>query len=293
MYIEGEVPQVVSNGNNGGFGSGYGYGNDLIWIILLFALWGNNGWGNNNGGGNRGGNCGCGCGCNNMLYDINQNTNRGFDNLALNSGIDGVQTALTNGFAGVANGFANAEVSRCNAQANLLQTLNNNQFGLLSTLNANNNALNNSITNGFFDMAMANQKCCCQNQLATQDLKATVISENCADREALSNGIRDIISSNTANTRAILDKLCQQEIDAKNDLISTLRSQLSMADLRASQTEQTARILAGQNNEIDALYNRLSNCPVPSTPVYGRVPIFTCNGNNGCGCGCNGGVSIQ
>jgi len=78
--------------------------------------------------------------------------------------------------------------------------------------------------------------------------------------------------------------LCQQEIDAKNDLISTLRSQLSMADLRASQTAQTAQILAGQTAEVDALYNRLSNCPVPSTPVYGRVPIFTCN-NNGCGCG--------
>ena len=287
MYLEGDLPVVQTGGNNNG-GFGYGYGNDLIWIILLFALWGGNGFGNN---GNRGGNCGCGCN-GNMLYDINQNTNRGFDNLALNSGIDGVQTALTNGFAGVANGFANAEVSRCNAQANLLQTLNNNQFGLLSTLNANNNALNGAITNGFFDMAMANQKCCCENRLATQDLKATVISENCADREALSNGIRDIISSNTANTQAILDKLCQQEIDAKNDLISTLRSQLSMADLRASQTAQTAQILAGQNNEIDALYNRLSNCPVPSMPVYGKQPIFTCPTNNGCGCGCNG-VSIQ
>ena len=89
-----------------------------------------------------------------------------------------------------------------------------------------------------------------------------------------------------------MDKLCQQEIDAKNDLISTLRNQLSMADLRASQTAQTAQILAGQNNEIDALYNRLSNCPVPSMPVYGKQPIFTCPTNNGCGCGCNG-VSIQ
>ena len=57
-----------------------------------------------------------------------------------------------------------------------------------------------------------------------------------------------------------------------------------MADLRASQTAQTAQILAGQTAEVDALYNRLSNCPVPSTPVYGRVPIFTCSGN-GYGCG--------
>ncbi len=291
-YIEGEVPTVVSGngyGNNGGF-----FGSDGIWAILLFALiFGNNGWGfGGNNGGRGGSNCGCGCGCNNMMYDINANTNRGFDNLALNSGIDGVQTALTNGFAGVANSFANAEVSRCNAQANLLQTLNNNQFGLLSTLNANNNALNGAITNGFFDVAMANQKCCCENRAGLADLKYTVATEACADRNAISQGIRDVIEANTRSTQAILDKLCQQEIDAKNDTIATLRSQLSMADLRASQVEQTAQILAGQNNEIDALYNRLSNCPVPSTPVYGRVPIFTCNGNN-CGCGCNGGVSIQ
>lgn len=257
-YIEGEVPTVVQGngyGNNGGF-----FGSDGIWAILLFALIFNRGWGGNGGG--YGGGYG-----DNFLYDVNANTNRGFDNLALNSGIDNLQTA-------VSNGFANAEVARCNSTTNLLQAI---------------NGVSNSLSNGFYDMAMANQKCCCENRLATQDLKATVISENCADREALSNGIRDIISSNTANTQAILDKLCQQEIDAKNDLISTLRSQLSMADLRASQTEQTARILQGQNNEIDALYNRLSNCPVPSTPVYGRVPIFTCNGN---GCGCSG-VSIQ
>jgi len=120
--------------------------------------------------------------------------------------------------------------------------------------------------------------------LATADLKYTIATENCADRQAVSDGIRDVIESNTRNTQAILDKLCQQEIDAKNDLIATLRSQLSMADLKASQIAQTAELRAGQNAEVDALYNRLSNCPVPSTPVYGRTPIFTCNGTNGCGC---------
>lgn len=57
-----------------------------------------------------------------------------------------------------------------------------------------------------------------------------------------------------------------------------------MADLKASQIAQTAELRAGQNAEVDALYNRLANCPVPSTPVYGRTPIFTCP-NNGFGCG--------
>ena len=234
MYIEGDVP-VVSNGNNGGF---FGNG-DGIWAVLLFALIFNGGWGGNGFGGG-----------NNMLYDINANTNRGFDNLALNNGINALQTS-------VSNGFADAEVARCNATTSLLQAINGVSSGL--------------------------QNCCCENRLATADLKYTIATENCADRQAVNDGIRDIIESNTRNTQAILDKLCQQEIDAKNDLIATLRSQLSMADLKASQIAQTAELRAGQNAEVDALYNRLSNCPVPTTPVYGRTPIFTCN--NGCGCG--------
>lgn len=231
MYIEGEIPSVTTGyNNNGGF---FGNG-DGIWAILLFAMifgWGNNG---NGFGGGFGGGYGAG------LYDVNANTNRGFDNLAIHNELDEVQSTLTNGFTNIANSFTN--------------------------------------------LATNFQNCCCENKLGIADLKYTVATENCADRQALNEGIRDIIASNTANTQAILDKLCQQEIDAKNDLIATLRSQLSMADLKASQIEQTAQIREGQIAEIDALYNRLSNCPVPSTPVYGRTPIFTCQ-NNGCGCG--------
>lgn len=239
-YVEGEVPTVVQGSGYGNGNSGF-FGGDGIWAILLFALIFNGGWGGNWGGMGAG---------NNMLYDINANTNRGFDILSLSSGIDGIQNAVT-------SGFANAEVSRCNAQTNLLQAINSVSMGL--------------------------QNCCCENKAGLADLKYTVATENCADRQALSEGVRDIIASNTANTQAILDKLCQQEIDAKNDLIATLRSQLSMADLKASQTAQNALITQGFANEVDALYNRLSSCPVPSTPVYGRTPIFTCN--NGCGCG--------
>ena len=101
-------------------------------------------------------------------------------------------------------------------------------------------------------------------------------------------------AANAANTQAILDKLCQLELDgvkaqveAKNDRILELQSQLNMASLRESQTAQNAFIAQGLNNEVDALYNRLANCPVPSTPVYGRTPIFTCNQNSGCGCSNN------
>lgn len=229
------------NGNNGIFNG------DGIWAIVLLAL-----LFNGNGFGGFGG-----CG-NNMLYDINANTNRGFDQAAVVGGINSLQTT-------VANGFANAEVSRCNAQTNLLQSMNS--------------------------LGSAFQNCCCENRLATADLKYTIATENCADRQAVSDGIRDVIESNTRNTQLVLDKLCQQEIDAKNDLIATLRTQLNMANLAASQTAQTAELRAGQVAEVDALYNRLATCPVGTMPVYGNQPIFTCRNNNGCGC--NGGVGVQ
>ena len=160
----------------------------------------------------------------------------------------------------------------CNNEINSLQTAYNNQ---IASMNQN------------FAMQQAFSNCCCEQKLGTADLKATVISENCADREALSNGIRDIISNNTANTQRILDKLCDQELQAERRENANLRSELMYARGQASQIDQTARILAGQTAEVDALYNRLNNCPVPTTPVYGRTPIFTCpNNNNGCGCGC-------
>ena len=215
--------------------------------------------------------------------DIMTNTNNGFDTLhlsnqleGLQSGISGLSNQLCNCCADVnsniANGFYNSEIAANNRQ---LADMNQNFSNQIATLQGFNN-LNNAL-----------QNCCCENRLGIANLTSTVISENCADREALSNGIRDIISSQTASTQRILDQLCQDKIDAKNEKISDLQREILMKDLQASQIAQTAQLRAGQEAEVDALYNRLSNCPVPSTPVYGRIPIFTCNGNNGCGCGFN------
>lgn len=117
-------------------------------------------------------------------------------------------------------------------------------------------------------------QCCCDNRMATQDLKYTIATEENATRTA-----------NSANTQAILDKLCQLELDGYKREADSLRTQLSEARLAASQTAQNAFIQQGFANEVDALYNRLSSCPVPTTPVYGRTPIFSCNNNMGCGCG--------
>lgn len=252
-------------GGNSGFG---GWGGDGWWIILLFILLCNNGWGGNNGfGGGFGGG-----GLYPWLNNSNQ-INDGFrdsmmnDNItSIRDGVFGLSTQLCNGFAGVnagvANGFAQAEIAaNARQMADMQQT-----FGLQFAL----------------------QSCCCENRLGTADLKATVISENCSDRAVLSDGIRDIMAANSANTQRILDQLCQDKIDAKNDEIANLRQQIAMKDLAASQTAQNAFIQRGFTDEVDALYNRLNSCPVPTTPVYGRTPIFTCNGTPSCGCGCGG-----
>ena len=146
-------------------------------------------------------------------------------------------------------------------------------------------AMQNAINAGFNNVTSQLANCCCENRLATCQTQNIIQNESNATRFADANNTRDIIDSQTRGTQAILDKLCALELDAKNDTIANLRQELAMKDLSASQIAQNAFIAQGFSNEVDALYNRLSNCPVPSTPVYGRTPIFTCNNN---GCGCNG-----
>ena len=301
-------------GGQGGFGC---FGGDWGWIILLLLC----GW----GGMGMGGFGGFGGGFGNMMlgYDfpwllngqngINNNVNDGFrsaqisdnitsvrdgvSNLAtqlcgccgdIQMGIAGVSQNISNGTAAIQNslcqGFAGTTAAVTGAQNAITQQMYNNEIASLNrsfaeqTANSQGfNGVQAQLANGF-----------CDNRAGIADLRYTVATENCADRAALSDGIRDIIAANTASTQRILDQLCQDKIDQKNDTIAQLRQEVLYARGQASQDVQTARILAGQTAEVDALYNRLSNCPVPSTPVYGRIPIFTCNQNQGCGCGCGG-----
>ena len=124
-----------------------------------------------------------------------------------------------------------------------------------------------------------------ENRLGQANLTATILSENCADRANSTQNTQAILTALNAGVQSIKDQMCQDKIDAKNEKIADLERQLSMKDLQASQVAQNAFIAQGFANEVDQLYNRLSSCPVPSTPVYGRTPIFTCPNNNGCGCG--------
>ncbi len=280
---------VYVNGNNGmgGFGGDAGW----LWLLVILAMTGGFGYGGFGGFG------GFGMGMDFMYpwlangqQDIMQNTNNGFDTLHLSNQIEGVRDGVyglsnqicssTGDIVGaINNGFSSAEISANSRQMANMQQAFNNQISTLQGFNG--------LSSQFAD-------CCCENRLANCQTQNIIQNEGNATRFADANNTRDIITNATSNTQAILDKLCQLELDgvkaqldAKNDKISELQRESLMKDLQASQTAQNAFISQGFANEVDQLYNRLNNCPVPTTPVFGRTPIFTCNGNNGCGCNGN------
>lgn len=269
----------ISAAVNGGRGGNGGWGGEgAWWVILLIALLGgfNGGFGGWGGGGYAGGN---------ELYpwlNQSQNVNDGFRDQMIQTNLQGIQQGI-NGLStqlcnccgdmqmAVANGFANAETAANARQMATMQQAFNQQLATQQGFNG----VQSDLCQGFNGV---------QGQIAAQT--STILAENCADRAALSDGVRDIIANQTAGTQRIIDWLCQDKIDQKNDEIARLRQEAYMKDLAASQVAQNAFITQGFANEVDALYNRLNTCPVPTTPVYGRTPIFTCPQNQGCGCNC-------
>lgn len=310
------VQPMYGGGYGGGMGGGFGFGGDWAWILLLLVLGG--GWGGFGGfgmGGFGGAMMGADMGGFGLYPWLNnsEHISDGFRDAQLSNNVTSVRDSISNlstqlcGHCGdmqlgMANGFAGVQQSLCNgfngvnnsvfgAQTAISQQLNANQladlersFAAQTATTAAINGVNSSL-----------QNCCCENRAGIADLKYTVATENCADRYEAAQNTRDIIDSQTRGTQAILDKLCALELDnvkgqlaqAQRDNVA-LQNQVNMSAMRESQTAQTAAILQGQTAEVDALYNRLKNCPVNSVPVYGSQPIFTCpnNNNSGCGCGC-------
>lgn len=219
---------AVMNGGNRGYGNGL-FGGDAAWWLIILLLFANNGWG---GGFGFGGGMG---GWMPWMMTGQQQTNndvqRGFDQSAIMNGLNGITGALS-------NGFANAEISRCNANMNVLQALNTNQAATMQNMNT---------------LSMGLQNCCCENRAGLADLKYTVATENCADRQVVSDGIRDLIASNAANTQsikdstnagftAIMDKICALELAGKDQQIANLQNQLNEANRQASQAAQTSTL---------------------------------------------------
>ena len=260
------VSPMYGNGGGGMFGGW----DSSAWLILivLFALGGWGGFGGYGGGADG-----------SIIYPwMNQSevTTSGFQNLstqnqitAVQSDLGDIQTQLCNGFAGVNatvnSGFANAESSANSRQIANMQQAFNSQIATM---------------NGFNGVQSQLAECCCENRLATANLGADIAREACATRTSDTQNTQVILNAINDGFRLMSDQRFQDKIDAKNDEIAQLRQENLYARGQASQIQQNQTI-------VDAIYNRLDTCPVGTTPVYGRTPIFSCN-NNGCGCGNNG-----
>lgn len=220
------MPVAPMYGNGGGFGGGFG--SDWGWIILLL-LFAGGGFGGFGGGMD-------------MYPWLNQSNqvNDGFRDQMINTSVNGIQNAVTGGFADIqtalCGGFAgvNASINNGFAQAeiaeNSRQMANMNQmFGLSSQLS----------------------QCCCDNKLATVQTQNIVSSEGAATRLAIQN-----------QTQQILDKMCQQEIDALKSENLALQNQVNMLNLAASQTSQTAQLIADNTAQTQYLINRIAPYPV-------------------------------
>lgn len=274
------MPVAPAYSGGGGFG---GFGGDWSGLIILFlicSMWGFGGFG---GMGGFGGGLGIDFpwlmnGQSRITDNVNANTNAGFNQAATQSAINGIQNSITSGFGDVQLGIAGVNQSICQtgngivaavtgAQNALSQQMYSNQ---LADLERSYNAQTAS-TQGMNALQSQLATCCCENRAATADVKYTIANEACATR-----------ANSTANTQAILDKLCALELDGYKRENDNLRQQLNMASLAASQNAQTAQIEAGQR----ALANEVEQYVAPNPkPAYIVSSPYCCNQNYGCGCG--------
>ena len=242
---------AVGRDSNGGYGNNGIFGNDWAWIVILLLFgYGGRGFGGFGGfGGGFGGGCGSPCATQADLA-------AGFNNSAVLSGINGIDSALCQGFNGI--------------NTAILQNGYNTQAGL--------NALQHSL-----------DSCCCTTQRAIDSVKYENATNTCAIQNTIQNTTRDVIENANANSRAILDFLVQSKLADKDARIAMLEGQVARADqnavLRAAIDASTAEIIRRTGND----------CPVPafvvqpSTPV--SFPTNCCGQVNyaATGCGCNGG----
>ena len=147
-----------------------------------------------------------------------------------------------------------------------------------------------AIMNGFADnaaalngLAMSMQNCCCENRAATADLKYTIATEACADRTAVNNALMTLENSLSGKVQIVLDKLCQQELDALKAKNAELQTQLNISALKESQATQTAQVLADNANQTAVLRQALNPTPVPAYVVQNPNG---CNCGHTFGCGC-------
>lgn len=236
----------VSPINNGGFGGGFG--GDWGWIILLL-LFAGGGWGGGFGGGD--------------IYPWMNQANQmsdGFATQALGASVNGIQNAITSGFGdmqtALCGGFAGVNASVNGAQNGITSQMYNNTIADLERSFASQTAM----TQGMNNIQGQLSQCCCDNRLAVCQTQNLVSSESAATRLAIQE-----------QTQAILDKMCQQEIDALKAQNIALQNQVNMQALAASQATQTAALIADNTAQTQYIVNRVAPYPIPAYTVANPV----------------------
>ena len=240
------VANIDGNGNNNGWGA---EGSWLWFIIVIFAIFGWGGFGNGFGG-------------NGMNGGVGSEIQRGFDNQAVVSKLDGITNGLCDGFYAVQTGMNGINT-------NILQT----GFGIQQAINADTVA-NMQNTNAL-QAQLAN--CCCETREAIQGVNYNMATNTCALQNTMNSNTRDIIDNQNAGTRAVLDYLCAKEN-------ADLRDKVQKLELAASQSAQNAYIAANQEAQTAELIRRISPMPVPSYAVPAPYPYSGCGCNAGCNC---------
>ena len=276
------VPFMGGYGNNGGL---FGNGDSWLGILFLIALC--------NGGFGFGGGFGGGYGNMMLGYDfpwllngqngINANTNAGFRDAQLNDNITSTRDAISALATQLCNCCGNMQLNMSNG----FNSVNNSIFGAQAAISQQMSANEMASLNRSFAEQTANQQGFNGVQAGIADLRYTEATEACATRTASAQNTRDIVDAIRSGDQMIMDKLCALELDGvKNQLAQAQRDNIGLQNAVNMATMQ-ANSLATADNIVDNLYNRLKNCPVNTTPVYGNQPIFTCpqNLNSGCGCG--------
>lgn len=278
-------------GGYGNGGSGF-FGGDWAWIILLLLV-GGNGWGLGGFGGGMmmpwmmGGMNGFGI---DYLYpwlNNSQHMSDGFRDQQLSTQLSSLGDRVSAGFGDVQLGIAGLGRDICQTGNTITGAV---RDGFSAAEIAANGRQMANMQQGFA-LQSAVQGGFASNAAATADLKYTVAQEACNDRAAISGALNSLLTHIDAKVQGVQDKLCQLELDGYKRENASLQNQLNMAAFRESQANQNALFAQGMNAEVDALYNRLKNCPVSTVPVYGSQPIFTCPQSAG-GCGYAGNVGF-
>lgn len=255
-YSLADIAAATGNGrnNDGMFG-----GDGSWWIIVLFIFaffgWGNNGWGNNgNGGGYV------------ATAATQADIQRGFDNSAVISKLDGISNGLCDGFYSMNNGMLTGFNG---INTNIMQT----GFGIQQAINADTVA-NMQNTNAL-QAQLAN--CCCETREAIQGVNYNMAQNTCALQNTMNNNTRDLLENQNSNTRAILDYLCQKET-------ADLRAENQALKLAASQSNQNAVLQAAMDANTAEILRRTAPLPVPAYQVPNPNAYYGCGCNTGCNC---------